>query len=120
MVPARALVAVVFVVVGAACGGGGGGSAASTTTSAAGTTTAPAPSTTTTVAAGSTSAPPSTAPPYGSPCPAGSHPDCIDPDGDGGYELLRGGAECIKALGAESGLCSDLDGDGRAGYPDSG
>lgn len=119
MVPARALVAVVLVVIGASCGGEGGGSAASTTTSAAGTTTAPA-SSTTTIAAGSTSVPPSTLPPYGSPCRAGSHPDCIDPDGDGEHELLQGGADCIKALGVESGLCSDLDGDGRAGYPDSG
>ena len=119
MVRARALVAVLFVLVSASCGGDGGGSAASTTTSAAAATTT-APATSTTVAAGSTTAPPSTAPPYGSPCRAGSHPDCIDPDGDGRYEYLRGGAECIKAVGVDSGLCSDLDGDGRAGYPDSG
>lgn len=52
-------------------------------------------------------------------CNKGSHPDCIDPDGDGKYEYLKNGERCMKELG-DSGLCSDLDDDGIAGYPDSG
>jgi hypothetical protein len=64
--------------------------------------------------------PTTTRPPYGSPCQKGSHPDCIDPDQDGRYEYLKGGAACMKDFGESSGLCSDLDGDGEAGYPDSG
>jgi hypothetical protein len=64
--------------------------------------------------------PAATPPPYGSPCQKGSHPDCIDPDHDGRYEYLKGGAACMKDFGESSGLCSDLDGDGEAGYPDSG
>ena len=104
MVPARPLLALMFVVVSSSCGSEDGGSVASSTTSAASTTPAP----------------PSTVPPYGSPCEAGSHPDCIDPDGDGEHEYLRGGEDCMKAFPVDSGLCSDLDGDGRAGYPDSG
>lgn len=43
----------------------------------------------------------------------------LDPDGDGKYEYLKNGERCMKELG-DSGLCSDLDGDGVAGYPDSG
>ncbi len=88
-------------------------------------------STTSTVPAGAessttTGAPPTTIattaatqPAYGSACASGSHPDCIDPDGDGQHEYLKEGARCMAALG-DSGLCSDLDGDGVAGYPDSG
>lgn len=59
-------------------------------------------------------------PPYGSACQPGSHPDCIDPDQDGRYEHLKGGADCMRTFKESSGLCSDLDGDGVAGYPDSG
>jgi hypothetical protein len=47
-------------------------------------------------------------------------PDCIDPDGDGEGTYLLGGADCMAALASDPGLCEDLDGDGRAGYPDSG
>ena len=54
----------------------------------------------------------------GAPCTPGSSPDCIDPDGDGAYTYLIGGADCLANL--PPGLCEDLDGDGRAGYPDSG
>lgn len=32
---------------------------------------------------------------------------------------LKNGARCMKEM-SDSGLCSDLDGDGVAGYPDSG
>lgn len=60
-----------------------------------------------------------TGPPYGSACAPGSHPDCVDPDGDGQHEYLKGGAECMRNMG-DTGLCSDLDDDGVAGYPDSG
>lgn len=57
---------------------------------------------------------------YGSPCTAGSHRDCIDPEGDGQYTYLEGGGDCMTTFRESPGLCSDLDGDGRAGYPDSG
>lgn len=56
----------------------------------------------------------------GSACELGSDPDCIDPDGDGDGTYLIGGAECMAALVDAPSLCADLDGDGRAGYPDSG
>jgi hypothetical protein len=92
------------------------------TTATSGATTTSAPTVTsataTTTATSGTTA--TTQPPYGSACQKGSHPDCIDPDQDGRYECLKGGAECMKDFGEDSGLCSDLDGDGVAGYPDSG
>src|SRR5688572_30835895 len=85
------------------------------------TTTTTAPSSTTQATTATTAGPTATSvPPYGSACEAGSHPDCVDPDGDGRYEYLQGGAECLEDFGADPGLCSDLDGDGVAGYPDSG
>ena len=118
MVPARTLAAVALGVLVASCGGGENGSGRSSTTATASTRSSEPRATVTTAI--STTSPPSTAPPYGSPCRAGSHPDCIDPEGDGEFEYLEGGADCLRKLGAGSGLCSDLDGDGRAGYPDSG
>jgi hypothetical protein len=45
-------------------------------------------------------------------------PDCIDPDGDGEGTYLLDGAGCI-AGSPDPALCTDLDGDGYAGYPDS-
>ena len=45
-------------------------------------------------------------------------PDCIDPDGDGEGTYLIGGAACI-ASAPDPASCTDLDGDGYAGYPDS-
>jgi hypothetical protein len=54
----------------------------------------------------------------GAPCPIGSDPDCIDPDGDGTGTLLRDGARCMAILAGAPELCTDLDGDGTAGYPD--
>lgn len=71
------------------------------------------------------SLPPETAPPasdmrYGDTCTEGSHEDCIDPDNDGTYTYLEGGAECMATFHDSQSLCSDLDEDGRAGYPDSG
>ncbi len=107
-----------------ACNGDGGGndSAAESTTT----------STTTSTTASTTTTPPTTAAPatttrptrpgmkYGQPCRKGSHPDCIDPEGDGSYTYLEGGADCKRNNKADAALCSDLDGDGEAGYPDSG
>ena len=106
--------AMALVVAGGACSDSDdSGDTGSTTTTTAGVAT----TTATTPASSATTA--TTQPPYGSACAAGSHPDCIDPDGDGSYEYLKNGAACMQRLG-ESGLCSDLDGDGVAGYPDSG
>jgi hypothetical protein len=51
-------------------------------------------------------------------CSLGSDYDCIDPDGDGNGTYLIGGGDCMAA--GLDGLCSDLDEDGYAGYPDSG
>jgi hypothetical protein len=93
----------------------GSGTGTSTTSS---TTSTSTPTSETTETTGSTT--PSTTRPLlpGDPCELGSNPDCIDPDGDGnGVYLINGGA-CIAALPVE--LCADLDGDGVAGYPDSG
>jgi hypothetical protein len=113
MRPSLGLV-VILVLTGVACDDGGNDPAEPTTT----TTAAPTSTTqaTTATTAGRTA---TSVPPYGSACEAGSHPDCIDPDGDGRYEYLQGGAQCLENLG-DSGLCSDLDGDGVAGYPDPG
>jgi len=47
-------------------------------------------------------------------------PDCIDPDNDGEGTYLIGGAECMATFADSPELCTDLDGDGVAGYPDSG
>jgi len=44
-------------------------------------------------------------------------PDCIDPEGDGEGVYLIGGADCA-ATAPDISVCADLDGDGRAGYPD--
>lgn len=85
------------------------------TTSAAPTPTATAPTTATTEA-------PTTelALIPGEPCELGSHPDCIDPDGDGAGTYLVSGGDCMAQFADAPELCSDLDLDGVAGYPDSG
>ncbi|MEZ0449028.1 hypothetical protein [Cellulomonas sp. ICMP 17802] len=85
---------------------------ASATTDRGTTPTAPAPT-------------PSTSPVPGEPCdPADGSPDCTDATGadDGTFRYIEGYADCVADLGAAEahGLCTDLDGDGRAGYPDSG
>ena len=115
----------------AGCGGsdGDGGDSTTitteaplTTTTTVPTTVTTAPTTVTTAGAVTTSSPPANTLPAlvpGKPCIAGSDPDCIDPDGSGQYVYLIGGAECMAGPLAGP-LCSDLDGDGRAGYPDSG
>ena len=78
------------------------------------TSTKPPPATTT----GATIAP--ATPDFGDDCQLGGLPDCIDPDGDGQGTYLKGGAACMANLPSAPELCSDLDGDGTAGYPDSG
>jgi hypothetical protein len=110
----RFVAVIVLVLAGGACSDNDDSDRTGSTTSTApvvSTTTATSPTTTATTA--------TTQPPYGSACAPGSHPDCIDPDGDGRYEYLKNGADCMRTLG-DSGLCSDLDSDGVAGYPDSG
>ena len=60
--------------------------ATTTTTTEPSTTTTTTPRTTTTTATATTATAPTTAttvPAYGSSCVLGSHPDCIDPEGDG-------------------------------------
>ena len=99
--------------------------ATTTTTTAPSTTTTTMPRTTTTTASAPTATAPTTAttvPAYGSSCVLGSHPDCIDPEGDGQGTFLQGGAACMAEMAPTlgPGICTDLDGDGRAGYPDAG
>ena len=112
----------------AGCGSSGGGDDATTTaavtsTTAAMTTTTAAPTTTAAVTSTTAATPTSTEPSNGlkpgDPCSLeeGS-PDCIDPEGDGTGTYLIGGAACIAEL-PDPAMCTDLDGDGKAGYPDS-
>lgn len=61
----------------------------------------------------------------GEPCdPADGSPDCTDATGieGGGYRYIEGYADCVATFGGEEayGICFDLEGDGYAGYPDSG
>ncbi|MDQ4133596.1 MAG: hypothetical protein M3179_10420 [Actinomycetota bacterium] len=115
-----------------ACGDGNGESTSpstiSTTTTVVSTTTSTSTTTQPATTRPRSTAPPSTAarptsvvrPALGAPCALGSLPDCIDPDGDGQGTYLQGGAACMRELASSPELCSDLDGDGVAGYPDSG
>ena len=105
---------------------GGGGSSAptvtgSTSTGEVTTTTDDAPAvppsaaTTPRMTAPFTVPPPTTsstalAPVPGQPCTPGSSPDCIDPEGDGSYVYLLGGAGCTASPIA-GGSCGDLGGD---------
>ena len=100
------------------------------TTSPAPTTTVPPttvpPTTVPPTTTGPTTSPSGVTPPTGAPgftpgqdCAAGSAPDCIDPEGDGTFVYLIGGADCMASPLSES-ACADLDGDGFAGYPDRG
>ena len=117
----------------ASCGGDDGDEPVGTTTtpaSSVSTTAAPETTATTTPTTPSTAGPTtSAAPPSsqgptttgvalqpGQPCTLGSDPDCIDPSGIGEGVYLIGGAECMA--GGYPDICVDLDGDGRAGYPD--
>lgn len=96
----------------------------------------PAPTTgpveTATLASGPTTAseatvipePASPEPTPGQPCEPGSHPDCSDATGteNDSWRIISGYADCVEALGEDAayGLCTDLDGDDQAGYPDAG
>lgn len=98
-----------------------------TTTSTVATTPVPTTRQPTTTAASTTTLAPTTEPPTTEPalvpggsCVLGSHPDCIDPDGDGAGAYLLFGADCLAGFPDAPELCSDLDRDGIAGYPDSG
>jgi hypothetical protein len=94
---------------------------APTTTSTTSTTTSTTTTTTTTAPPATTVAPTANALAPGDPCsPEEGSPDCIDPEGDGSYTYLIGGAQCLAENPGGPAICSDLDGDGRAGYPDSG
>jgi hypothetical protein len=92
------------------------------TTTTSTTTTAPTTTTTTTTSTPpATTAAPSNGLAPGEACsPEEGSPDCIDPEGDGSYTYLVGGAQCLAENPDSPAICSDLDGDGRAGYPDSG
>ena len=85
----------------------------------------PAPATSQPQSAATTTTPPTptttASPGPGSPCdPAGGNPDCTDASVDGTFRIVSGYADCVAALSEASGSCTDLDGDGQAGYPDSG
>lgn len=89
------------------------------------TSSAHAPTVTPVPAATPASTSPSPTPSPGEPCdPADGSPDCTDATGmeGGGFRYVEGYADCLATFGAEEadGLCFDLDGDGVAGYPDSG
>lgn len=115
----------------AGCGGSGEGpgdtgttlgAVTATTPSTAASTTTTASTSTTSSGGGTTSSStvntlPALVP--GQPCTPGSSPDCIDPEGTGQYVYLIGGAACMASpIGGA--MCTDLDGDGNAGYPDAG
>ena len=120
---ARLVLAVFLALAGAACDDdtvSPGEPGSTTTTSGATTTGAPTVTSATAATTATSGTTATTQPSYGSACQKGSNPDCIDPDQDGRYEYLKGGADCVRDFGEDSGLCSDLDGDGVAGYPDSG
>jgi hypothetical protein len=120
VVIAAVIVIAVIVLAGndLASDGGGGGSD--------GTVPAPIPTTTTTT---STTQPPltttstTTPPPTteddgidpGDECsPEEGNPDCVDPEGDGVYNLIIGAAECLETA-TDPITCADNDGDGDAG-----
>jgi hypothetical protein len=109
----------------AACSSDGDGGTTTTTgvptTTAVPSTSSSAPTTTSSGGSTTSSSPVNTLPVLmpGQACAPGSDPDCIDPEGNGQYVYLIGGAACMASpIGGA--MCSDLDGDGRAGYPDSG
>jgi hypothetical protein len=82
------------------------------------TTTTIAPTTTSTTTTSTTAPPPTTGPvgpqPGDACAPNGDIPDCVDPDGDGNYQIVTGGDECLRT--ADDPLeCNDNDGDGDAG-----
>ncbi|HEX6166516.1 MAG TPA: hypothetical protein VFZ30_07005 [Acidimicrobiales bacterium] len=57
----------------------------------------------------------------GSRCdPADSNPNDTDATADSTFRIVSGYADCVASVGEPGGICTDLDGDGQAGYPDSG
>jgi len=52
----------------------------------------------------------------GQPCTAGIDRDCIDPEENGSYVYLPGGAACLEST-EDPRDCADNDGDGRPGPP---
>lgn len=65
---------------------------------------------------------PDAAPTPGALCdPADGDPDCTDSTTDGAFRHVEGFADCVAEFGEDEadGLCTDLDGDGVRGYPDS-
>jgi len=57
----------------------------------------------------------------GDPCdPAAGDPDCTDNTVDGSFRIVEGFAQCVADFDGDTGICTDLDGDGYAMYPDSG
>lgn len=108
-------------VLAAGCGDDSGGEASTTTSSS--VTTSSSTSTSATAPTSTTRPQVATSiyqPIPGTVCDLGSDPDCIDPEGDGSGTYLVGGADCMEANKASPEMCSDLDEDGVAGYPDSG
>ena len=89
----------------------------STPTASTSVTPTPTPSATPTVD------PTPRAPLPGESCdPADGSPDCTDATADSQFRYIEGYADCVSTFTTDEryGLCTDLDGDGRAGYPDSG
>ena len=127
-VPARAAGVAAIVLVLAACTQPSPRPSSSLTATATATATAvPSPTGPTPSPTGTSTLSPSPSPPLaaGDPCdPADRSPDCTDATGieGGGFRYVEGYADCVATFGAEEadGLCFDLDGDGVAGYPDSG
>jgi len=130
----RAAVALLLVSALAGCGGGdptSGGAASPTAASArtpgpdgaTGGDDAPT-ATATATPTPDPSTPAAAEPTPGQPCEPGSHPDCSDATGTEGdpYRIIAGYADCLALHGPDAayGLCTDLDGDGQAGYPDVG
>jgi hypothetical protein len=128
------VVAAVLLLVGgvAGCAGSGGDAPAP---SPSGSVIAPAPDTpgpdtpapdssTGASPADGTAPDPLADPAPGTPCEEGSHPDCSDATGTEGdaFRIIAGYADCLALHGADEadGLCTDLDGDDRAGYADAG
>jgi hypothetical protein len=130
--PLRALVlASVLVVVLGACSDDESSSPTTSAATAPATTSVPSTSAPTTAAPTTVTAPPSsTAAPSttiaydpGEACTLGTNPDCIDPNEAGEGIYLIGGADCMSAArqnDSSTAICTDLDRDGRAGYPDRG
>jgi hypothetical protein len=52
--------------------------------------------------------------------PADSNPNDTDATADSTFRIISGYADCVASVGEPGGICTDLDGDGQAGYPDSG